>query len=120
MIYMADITTELAKNLVRIRNERDWTLAELEEKSNVTSAYINRLEHDKAKNVSLRKVSALAAALEVPVSALIGETPKTVQVNTHDLLRLMNESNVDKDLLLRQKQQQLSSKFGKSAKKKTA
>ena len=63
----------LAKNLRKYRADQELTLEDLSEKCGLTVAYISRLEHNKAKKVSLDVVDTLARALGLSLSELAGE-----------------------------------------------
>ena len=69
---MAHIATTLAVNLKRLRKLRGWNQDQLAEAADLSRPYLARVETE-ATWVSPESVAKLAAALEVPESALFAE-----------------------------------------------
>jgi transcriptional regulator with XRE-family HTH domain len=57
--------------LKALREQREWSMAELAKKADVTDAYIAQLETGKRKNPSLEVLRRIAKALGVPVGELL-------------------------------------------------
>jgi transcriptional regulator with XRE-family HTH domain len=72
-----DLVHRVAVNTLRLRTERGWTQAELAERAQTDQARIARIEGGEV-NLTLRRLAALAYALEVEASELVGEVPVPV------------------------------------------
>lgn len=72
---MTSSTTQLALNLKRLRMAQKLSLQELADKIEASKAHIWDLETGRSKNPSIELLTALAKALKVSVSDLVGENP---------------------------------------------
>jgi transcriptional regulator with XRE-family HTH domain len=64
----------LARNIKALREGKGMSLGDLERTSGVSKGYLSQMEAGKASNPSLESLRKIAAALEVQISDLLGET----------------------------------------------
>lgn len=80
MASIADNTTaRVGAAVKRLRSERGWSTRELAARSGVSAAMISEAERG-AKSPTITILSALAAALEVPLSRLVDDAPAVPRV----------------------------------------
>lgn len=65
-----EIQRRLAKNLVRLREERGWSQEELADQAGLHRTYVSGIER-RVRNPTLKVLERLAKALKVPASALL-------------------------------------------------
>jgi transcriptional regulator with XRE-family HTH domain len=66
-----DIRGRLARNLVRLREERGWSQEELADQADLHRTYVSGIER-KVRNPTVLILERLAKALKVTASELIG------------------------------------------------
>lgn len=71
---MDPVVTILGERLRKAREERSWSIRKLEAKSGVSNSAINLIESGRRPNPRLSTVQRLAAALDVSVAYLSGQT----------------------------------------------
>lgn len=71
---MDPVVTILGERLRKAREERGWSIRKLEAKSGVSNSAINLIESGRRPNPRLSTVQRLAAALDVSVAYLSGQT----------------------------------------------
>jgi transcriptional regulator with XRE-family HTH domain len=64
---------KLAKRLLLSRHDREWNQDELADQAGVSRTYVSDIERGKAKNIGIDVVMALAHALSISPSYLMGE-----------------------------------------------
>lgn len=91
---MAKLTT-LGKRLREIRDKRQWSQAELEQKSGIPAVMISQFETGIRKNPSAATLMKLANALAISMDYLIGRTdvPTPVGGPADVLLRAMENAS---------------------------
>jgi DNA-binding Xre family transcriptional regulator len=67
------IRNNVAKNLVRIRGERQLTQRQLAERAEVSQTYISQIEKNADRNFGLDLLAALCVALDVSLIDLISD-----------------------------------------------
>lgn len=65
-----EIQRRLAKNLVRLRDERGWSQEELADQAGLHRTYVSGIER-RVRNPTVLVLERIARALKVPASALI-------------------------------------------------
>ena len=60
----------IGKAIKLCRKQKNWTLSELAEKSNLSTSYISLLEQGK-RDPNLSKLESIAEALKIPLSVLL-------------------------------------------------
>ena len=63
----------LSQKLKNFRNEKNWTINQLQEASNVSGAQISRIENGKQLNPKQDTIEKLAAALDIETTELVAE-----------------------------------------------
>lgn len=66
--------TIISNNIKRLRNEAQWTQAKLAEESGITGAALSKIEKGDGRMPTIVVLRKIAAALEVPIHELTGET----------------------------------------------
>lgn len=61
--------SNFGRNLKRVRKERNLTLMELEEKSNISANQLSRIE--RGQNPKLSTMEQIASALDIPLTHLL-------------------------------------------------
>lgn len=80
------------QNLHRLRKERNWTLAQLSQRSGLSISHISSLERGTRTKPSMEVVTKLANALQVPVHYLQdGNTGEPVEKGDRVLARFSPE-----------------------------
>lgn len=84
--------TALADRLRQLREERGWSQRDLARRADVTSGYISKIEQGMHLRPSGAKLAQVAAALGVPLAALLAPAPPPVEPTTveailHDMSR---------------------------------
>ena len=77
---------ELGASIRALRADKELTLEALAEKSGVSRAMLSDIERG-AKSPTIRVLAGIAAALECPVSRLLGEKPQGPQQPTYTVVR---------------------------------
>ena len=77
---------ELGASIRALRSEQGLTLEALAEKSGVSRAMLSDIERG-AKSPTVRVLAGVAAALECPVSQLLGEKPPGPQAPSYTVVR---------------------------------
>jgi transcriptional regulator with XRE-family HTH domain len=68
------LRTNIGRNLLRIRNERQMTQRALAEKANISQTYISQIETLKAQHsLGIELIAALSVALDVSPTDLIAD-----------------------------------------------
>ena len=76
---MTNKIKEVCNRIRRFRNAAGMTTYEVADRSNLTQSYYSQIENGKRPGVSLGAIMKIAATLNVPVSAIIGESEITQQ-----------------------------------------
>jgi len=104
---------QLAKNLVALRAQGNWSTRALAEQSHVDRRMIQRLERGEL-NVALGTVDKLARALGVSTGSLLGERPVARQEADNLVEALLAENLVAARASLALTQEMLSQRSGVS------
>lgn len=86
--------SQLGKRIQDLRQARNWGTHELSMASGVPVPTIHRIENGTIKNPGIDKVVAIARALSVTVSDLLGEAP-TDDAEAREVLRLVTQIKHD-------------------------
>ncbi len=81
----------VARRIVRLRQEKNLTQAKLARLCGISPAYLSRVESNQA-SLTLSGLAKVAAALEIPATALIDEDAPTAPLSlhrSHDKMKLL-------------------------------
>lgn len=81
------MASDLAWRLLRSRRDLNWRQEDLAEKSGVSRTYISEIERGKITNVGIEPIIALAGALGVTVTYLLGLSDDPLGEGTEKVLR---------------------------------
>lgn len=84
----------LGKAIAKLRQQRDWTQAELAEKVDLTTAHINRLENDRMKprpRTLERLASILGVTAEELKSSTLASVPSEISQQEPELAQLLSK-----------------------------
>lgn len=91
----------LGANVKRLRKEQGLTQERLAEISDISIAYLSKIENNKANNVSLMITYRLAEALGVTAGYLVGQSDLEKMLDEEIINRLADCSPVEKKKILR-------------------
>jgi transcriptional regulator with XRE-family HTH domain len=74
------ISASVGKLIKKFRKERGLTIEELAGKVNISKTYLSLIENQ-ARNINIRRIDEIAAALGVPVNALLQEGAETEETS---------------------------------------
>jgi transcriptional regulator with XRE-family HTH domain len=69
------ITNTIADNVIRLRKARQWSVAKLARKADVSHAYIEKIEAGRTTTPSITHLQKVADALEVPLNDILTSDP---------------------------------------------
>lgn len=91
----------LGANVKRLRKEQGLTQERLAEISDISIAYLSKIENNKANNVSLMITYRLAEALGVTAGYLVGQSDLEKMLDEEIINRLADCSPVEKKKILK-------------------
>lgn len=91
----------LGVNVKKLRKERGLTQEELAELSEISIAYLSKIENNKANNVSLAITYQLAEALGVTAGYLVGQSDLEKMLDEEIMNRLSDCSASEKKKILK-------------------
>lgn len=91
----------LGANVKRLRKEKGLTQERLAEISDISIAYLSKIENNKANNVSLMITYRLAEALGVTAGYLVGQSDLEKMLDEEIINRLADCSPVEKKKILK-------------------
>ena len=91
----------LGANVKRLRKEQGLTQERLAEISDISIAYLSKIENNKANNVSLMITYRLAEALGVSAGFLVGQSDLEKMLDEEIINRLADCSPVEKKKILK-------------------
>lgn len=91
----------LGANVKKLRTERGFTQEKLAELSEISIAYLSKIENNRVNNVSLSITYRLAEALGVTAGYLVGQTDLDQMLDEEIMKRLADCSSGDKKKILK-------------------
>lgn len=91
----------LGANVKRLRKEQGLTQERLAEISDISIAYLSKIENNKANNVSLMITYRLAEALGVTAGYLVGQSDLEKMLDEEIINRLADCSPIEKKKILK-------------------
>lgn len=91
----------LGTNVKRLRKEQGLTQEKLAELSEISIAYLSKIENNRVNNVSLAITYSLAEALGVTAGYLVGQSDLDKMLDEEILKRLVDCSSKDKKKILK-------------------
>lgn len=64
------INQQLLRNIVKVRNQKGWTRAELSRNCGISESALSRIEHGK-NNISIRSLIRIAIGMSTPLSVFL-------------------------------------------------